>query len=241
MAPALGPSPISRLFDLVVTKLFGDNYDPNNSQHSLALLSMRFSLSLRFGHREAVAVAETAVADHMRVCVGISDDRTHLLTQYPSEPFLAFVAAIVLHTQIAWDGAMTKQDTPLAAALNGLCEKVETGVVDQGRLQELISRLLLLLCKDYMIMKMHPDIESWLASEPDINSVLPFCKGIPLLEYLKELLGKHVVVADAERLFSKALVHFSHWIAVDQRISQMESASRYDLVSYKTSRTQVTH
>ena len=218
-------------FDLAITKLLlGQNYEGGDPEHALSLLSARFAVFLCIGNPMAAEFVEKAVAGHMRVCVGISPDRSWMFTQYSSEPFLAFVAGVLLHTA----NRGNKPDEALVAALETLWNTIQAGMIDLGQLGELASRILLLLCKDYIILATNRSlIFSYTASQPKLESPIPFCKPIPLLSFLKSLLGEDVAIRTKqghhlERVFSNARVNFSHWVTMDRNISSKKRAGKWE-------------
>lgn len=121
-----------------------EEFHPLNEQ-AFAVLSQRFGLDIAFGHRDAVRHVETSVASHLRVCIKTTEDRIWSYSTYPSEPILSCVAASLLHG----DG-LGKDDT-LVVTLRCLERMVNDGLVDIGRIGELVSRFLWLLAKDFFV------------------------------------------------------------------------------------------
>src|SRR6267154_1260235 len=112
-----------------------ENFDAEDTNQALAVLSQRFGLTICFGHPDAVAYVEKAVASHLRVCFSTTENRMWAFTGYPSEPLLSCVAADLLHQT-------SKQ---LGNALKVLQGKIDGGMFEVGQSGELTSRLLLLL------------------------------------------------------------------------------------------------
>ncbi|KAI5988290.1 hypothetical protein EDC04DRAFT_2819240 [Pisolithus marmoratus] len=88
---------IEGLTGLAISKLCGATANKNLP---LVTISQTFCLILTWGHRVAVKFATSAVANHLRICISITEDRNWNVTTYPSEPFLWRAAAALLHERI---------------------------------------------------------------------------------------------------------------------------------------------
>ncbi|KAH7905770.1 hypothetical protein BJ138DRAFT_1130306 [Hygrophoropsis aurantiaca] len=205
-------------------KLCKDNqFKPGDMDQALAVLSQRFGLDVCFGHPDSVSYLEKAVASHLRICIGTTEDRMWKFTSYPSEPFLSCVAANLLHTT-AW---------ALPSVLGILTEKVDSGMFKVGQGGELASRLLWLLAKDkYVREKLHPGTTSPYVQQPHANRGIwdvDFidCQKVPIIPFLEYLFGEKFSAAmlpsnpleQAANAFENAHINFSHWVTMEEDIS----------------------
>ena len=69
----------------------------NMSDACLAIVAVRTSISVA----ASCKVASTLTATHMRLCVGVSDDRKSVYTYQYAEPCLAYAAMILTHS-VGW-------------------------------------------------------------------------------------------------------------------------------------------
>ncbi|KAH7928223.1 hypothetical protein BV22DRAFT_216556 [Leucogyrophana mollusca] len=192
------------------------NFDPTDTNQALAVLSQRFGLDVCFGHPDSVPFLETAVASHLRICTGTTEDRAWRVTSYPSEPFLSCVAADLLHGSLA----------RLEDALRTLIRKVDSGMFEIGQSGELASRLLWLLAKDkYVRDKVHPNVINPYIRQPgggpwDVELI--DCQKVPVIPFLDYLFGDQfssAIPLTATAAFKDAYINFSHWVLMKQDIS----------------------
>ncbi|KAG1732293.1 hypothetical protein EDB19DRAFT_1912133 [Suillus lakei] len=189
--------------------------DPQDINKALAVLSQRFALEICFGHPNAISYLEKGVANHLRVCFSMTEDRSWVFTGYPSEPLLSCVAAILLH------------GVNLTDALGVLKAQVDSGIVETGQSGELASRLLLLLAKD-MYVRSH-------LSEGTISNLYYFgtadaelmdCQKVSVIDFLEYLFGDEFwskAGMDAKAAFQHAYINFSHWVPMENFISSTYS------------------
>ncbi|KAH7884823.1 hypothetical protein F5I97DRAFT_2039899 [Phlebopus sp. FC_14] len=202
---------VDDILEVAAAKLSGGrNADPYD--HKLALLAQRFGLQISLGHRESVAYAESAVANHMRVCVsGSLDNRA----SYPSEPMLSCAAAQALHAYPEF----------LNGCLQVLRGKVDNGMIDRGDHGELAGRLLWLLGKDFYVRSKEHSTHAFLLRDDGIytweTAELKDCSMIPVVDFLRYVFGDQVwskAGKKAKDLFAGARLNFSHWVSMDAQI-----------------------
>ena len=182
-------------------------FDPYNEHQAFAILAQRFGLNIAFGHRDAVRYVETSVASHLRYCIKTTEDRLWSYTTYPSEPILSCAAASLLH-----------MESNLIGTLNRLSLMVNNGVVDIGRIGELISRFLWLLAKDLFVRKV--DVKNDGGSQ--FEQVLQDCQLVPVVGFLEFVFGPGIwnTAPKARKIFQNACINFSHWVSMDFDITQ---------------------
>ena len=139
-----------RVLDRALSKLCsGDDFNAQKASHVIAVLGQRFRLNVTFGHPESVEHLENGVTSHMRICLATTMDRNWRFTNYPSEPLLSCVAAVDPH----------KKPEKLELALKTLLVAVNSGMIVLGQRDELASRLLWLLAKDFFIRTQSKNVQ----------------------------------------------------------------------------------
>ena len=214
-------------------------FDASKPDQALAVLSQRLCLEVHFGHPDAVEFLEEAVAGHLRVCIATTDDRLWSFTTYPSEPFLSHVAALLMHGN----------DADLLDTLRCLQKKLEGGMIDKGANGELVSRVLLQLCKDFVAQNIHElpstagDGAGQGAGEPPVfyspgdaktlfDEPLTYCREVPVILFLKTLFGQDFWPEDnnqnaaAQEAFKDSFVNFSHWVSMTEDIGACKTGDR---------------
>ncbi|THU85503.1 hypothetical protein K435DRAFT_387941 [Dendrothele bispora CBS 962.96] len=206
----------------------------DQDDQALAVLGQRFLLPLIMNCNEAVDYVWDAVARHMRVLLSTSEDRERILSSYPSEPVLSHAAAELLH----------QSSSSLCDALYVLCGKIASGMFDKGQACELVSRLLLLLCRDFVVMESTTNDVLYKLRNPTRNRLLrdklqnplhdkqlqfpisgshfSYLTPVPLLDVLCMLFGNEWMEKDVEgakmkdkaRLFQRAYISVSHWVPI---------------------------
>ncbi|KAH7919076.1 hypothetical protein BV22DRAFT_1134113 [Leucogyrophana mollusca] len=191
-------------------------FNPADTDQALAVLSQRFGLDVCFGHPDSVSYLETAVASHLRICTGTTEDRAWRFTSYPSEPFLSCVAADLLH----------ESPGRLGDTLKTLTRKVDSGMFEIGQSGELASRLLWLLAKDkYVRDKVHSEVAHPYIHQPSAGPwdvELIDCQKVPVIPFLEYLFGDQfssTISSTAKTAFKDAYINFSHWVSMKQDIS----------------------
>ncbi|KAI9570118.1 hypothetical protein HD554DRAFT_2083867 [Boletus coccyginus] len=201
-----------KLFRLARQKLCGEKeFRPDNSHQAFAVLGQRFGLDITFGHRHAVEFVETSVASHLRVCIKTTEDRIWSYTTYPSEPILSCAAAYLLHVE-----GLSSGTDKLDPSLCSLQCMVNDGVVDTGKIGELVSRFIWLLAKDFLVR--------WKGLDP----MLEACQPISVVEYLQFVFGPRIWQAapQAPQIFQDAYINFSHWISMGFNINPLKTGSQ---------------
>jgi len=137
-------------------------FDPwNEPDRVLAVLDQRFALDILPGRPYSLLALDNGIVNHMRYLHHVSGDRLWRKTSYPSEPFLSHVAAGLL-------GLRCNDTTPelreqggllytvkLVPALRMLAALIREGIVEKYKDGDLISRVLLLSCRDLIIRNIY--------------------------------------------------------------------------------------
>ncbi|KAI0288160.1 hypothetical protein B0F90DRAFT_1804799 [Multifurca ochricompacta] len=125
-------------------------FDPGTSR-------IRLALDVLPGRPYSLPSLDTGIVYHMRYLHSVSGDRLWRRTGYPSEPFLSHVAAGLLAMRCHDSTPEERQrgellyTVKLVPALRMLASMMREGIVDKCKDGELISRVLLLSCKDLII------------------------------------------------------------------------------------------
>ena len=204
---------LEQILRLARQKLCGrEEFDLRNRHQAFAVLAQRFSLDIAFDHHDAVRYVETLVASHLRVCIKTTEDRIWSYSTYPSEPILSCAAASLLHVE-----SMNN----LVDALDSLKRMIDDGVVDIGQTEDLVSRFLWLLAKDFLVREVD--------AEDDVDSpseqVLQDCQLVPVVDFLESAFGPKIwaEAPQARQEFQNAYVNFSHWVSMDFDIRREEA------------------
>ena len=198
----------------------GKSFDPKETSHVLAVLGQRFRLNMTLGYPDSAAHVETGMVNHLRICHGMTLDRSWKFTSYPSEPFLSCVAAHHLH-----HGSRN-----LETALVTLENNIRHGMIDLGQRGELTSRLLWLLAKDlYVRDHLHEPSEIVTKTlDGDLRDAeVVDCQMIPVIGWLEFVFGEHIWDKIQGSLvrehFQHAFLNFSHWISMKSTIAGPEN------------------
>ncbi|KIL60391.1 hypothetical protein M378DRAFT_26527 [Amanita muscaria Koide BX008] len=173
-----------------------------NKDLVFAVLSQRLSLDTVLTGSEAVELAHRSVSHHMRLLTGLTAKRDILYTHSPSEPILVLASAKLLYNRFD----KKRLADVLSTLIKGLCS---AGLVEKGLPGELFARTLLLIARDFTVLR---------------DGVLDLLEPVCLLDYLDKLFGKAGNWANrADRrqfsdAFSKAYVNFTHWIVARDRL-----------------------
>lgn len=109
-------------------------------------------------------LAHALVAEHMAICMFVSEDRSSLMVRYASEPVLAEASA-----------KMTRNDLNRAAMVNAIHKSITRGEVNVGFVGELAAQLLLLFARDSLVL---PD----LCSEIQVHSMTSSMGTLKIVE-----------------------------------------------------------
>ena len=178
------------------------------------MLAQRFNLDIAFGHRDAVSYVETLVANHLRVCINTTEDGTWSYSTYPSEPFLSCAAASLLLDDTSED--------KLGLTLATLESMVNERVIDIGQIEEVVSRFLWLLAKDFFVRsKVNVKVKNEQVLEFDRE--LLDCQLVSVVEFLEFVFGSRVWAdKEAKKQFDSAYINFSHWVSMGDDIRHGE-------------------
>ncbi|KAK7458702.1 hypothetical protein VKT23_009702 [Stygiomarasmius scandens] len=181
----------------------------------LALLSQRFSLDVVTGNEKTVSFVNTSIARHMRYLFSTSDDCYMQHTVYPTEPVLSQAAAMSMHSH----------QNSLCAVLEALRNGISSSLIQPGELGELLSRLLILISRDFAAIgayrirvEIKPDIpkEYFKHSQPFPSTpalkYFEYSKPVPLLLVLSILFGDDWITPDIQKTFARAYISATHWI-----------------------------
>ncbi|THU92121.1 hypothetical protein K435DRAFT_217025 [Dendrothele bispora CBS 962.96] len=192
----------------------------------LAVLSQRFALRVLFGHKDAVSFIDNSIASYMRVLLSTTEDRLWQESVYPTEPVFSNAAAQLMYQQV----------NSLQLFLSCLNTKILSGLIDAGVLGELISRLLILISRDWAAIITHcievdgpkPDLLPSAYRSPPFPSssdhqYFPYLKPVHLLDVLNILFGYqwspgHPQAEEIKSTFARAYISASHWLTMTRDV-----------------------
>jgi hypothetical protein len=186
-------------------------YNPKDRNHVLAVLRSRICLDPCIQSKEAVALENEAIQSHLRWIVEFDFQSGYFRTATPSEPILSETAAwILMHGESAEKKGPTLWETTVKSLFSKL---LSPGLIDRGRVGELVARLLCVLARD-SILKSSPETET----SPSLRYAKPF--GV--LDFLKTLFTKSndLLTTPAQvggnqtikTCFQHASMNFTHWV-----------------------------
>ena len=141
------------------------------------------------------------------VCVSrppkIASGATQLIPRSLSYGFLSCAAAHLLHNDSP--GNISELD----ASLGRLQKMLNDGVVDTGKIGELVSRFIWLLAKDFLVRSR------------GFDQMLGACQPISVVEFLQFVFGKRIWkdAPNAQEAFQEAYINFSHWVSMGFNIN----------------------
>ena len=144
--------------------------DKPSLEQSLAIIGSRTSLHVAAGCQ----IAKELTAGHMRVCVGISDDRESLYSFQYAEPALAY-AAMRLVRRMGWLRSIDHLRASMAATFT-----------DSGG--ELSAQILLLMIFDQILADQLLESGTWAERTAAVLSSTDF-PIVPIVQFFKVLLG----------------------------------------------------
>jgi len=184
----------------------GEAFDASEKNHVFAVVSQRLCLDPVLAGTEAIRLADSSVAHHMRLLTGFSDNHSMFYTHSPSEPILVLGAIDALYAA----------DDPnrLGRVLDTLSIKLcSAGLVDRGLLGELSARLLLLIARDFVA--------------PVEQRRRNYLKPVRLMDVLSKLFGTTTWAGENqmgfEHAFANAYVNFTHWIVTRDPLPEKPS------------------
>ncbi|KAB5590607.1 hypothetical protein CTheo_5950 [Ceratobasidium theobromae] len=207
-------------------------FKSDDEYHVLAALGARFCIDISLGHVASNEFNAKAVASHMRILESITPNGHWLSTSYPSEPLLACVAAKCLHQP----SESVYETTALDQSLKILCKKVLSGMVDTGNQGELLSRVLLLVGKDFYCRS----LSTWCQDILNKSDKLLDCAPVSVAGYLRFMFGKDIVSEAAEKQLDGWCMNFTHWVRMTGVLrdpSEPELVVRQDFGKLHWSRT----
>lgn len=190
---------------IIAAKLTAKRLGDEDSNSTLACIALRLLLEFEPSRQDAIATENELVQGHMRVVYSVPAHREYLRAGAPSEPILAEAAACIMNEKIS-----SLPQTVSRYMANGLISKGERG--------ELVARLLLTLAHDRAL---YPNLDLTVVLK---HESAPFSQPIPVLDFLKTLLGeenmKQILESKAsagpkdatfETTFANAAVRFTHF------------------------------
>jgi hypothetical protein len=185
----------------------GKFFDSKETRHVLAVLGQRFGLNITLGHPDSATHVETGMVNHLRICHGMTLDRSWKFTSYPSEPFLSSIAAHHLH----------HGPRSFETALVTLENNIRHGMIDLCQRGELTSRLLWLLAEDlYVRDHLHEPSETVTKTlDGDLRDAeVVDCQMIPVVGWLEFVFGEQIWDETQGSLVREPIQHaflnFSH-------------------------------
>ncbi|QRW11497.1 hypothetical protein RhiLY_10496 [Ceratobasidium sp. AG-Ba] len=189
-------------------------FDPANRNQSLAVIGQRFLLNICLGEHNSTEILQDSISSHLRVCLGISPDRTLIETAYPSEPLLSCAAAVRLYPK---GKIVTKKCLDIInIALTVVKTEVLSQTVTRGDKGEFTSRLVFLLSKDLATRRYQR--QALPAPFALSSDELLDCKAVPVTVFLEHTFGPAKVTVETSTLLDGWYVNFSHWIATGENI-----------------------
>ncbi|CAG8841880.1 12447_t:CDS:2, partial [Gigaspora margarita] len=202
-----------RIIELAMDKLIGGQFFSfwKKKVHigildTLAILGPRLCIEIA----PQSSYAPDLIANNMRLCISVLEDRKYVVTSMSTEPVLAEASARI----------MNDSDISLTKLINQLSEALKKGVVEAGYRGELTARLLLLNAWDCCIKKKILDEKK----TNDTNISKNYFRFVTLEEFLKSLLVDNVYEKIKNRLeetvkftgrkFGEAYINFTHFINI---------------------------
>jgi uncharacterized protein YwbE len=191
------------LFDFARQKLLdgGPGLKQGDMSGSLACLSVRFSLEFNedLSSRD---VACKQVERHMRLCLAATTGFERLITLAGSEPFLAEVAAQLMHNSGA---------TPVRYLAN----HSDLHCVDRGRRGELVAAMIIMQARDAAVAARAPQRQRWVSASDFMQALLPKSQYVDLQASLPTSwrAGEDRTFADT---FQDYVMWFNHVIRIEK-------------------------
>ena len=199
----------STVRDIVLKKVFNQQFDTSNVHHIFALMSYRVCTQPCMNNKGVAALCEQGVNSHLRVILEMDSENGLVATTTPSEPEVCEALAYLLNST---GGNMGMWSSSLQTLVNKL---LSPGLVDRGRTGELAMRVLLILARDRLLAKS--------------KSNYPYSFSLPftLPSFLEALFGKHIsegilsagarpgAQATAQQVFKSSCLNFTHFLATE--------------------------
>ena len=167
-------------------------------EQALAILGVRVALTVTASSH----VARTLTASHMRLCVGILEDRQSLFTYQYAEPALAFAAMSLTH------------DHGWLILLDRLREAMSATYIHAGHRGEIGAQLLLLMASDRCTVDTGIGYaRNYMTSQTMIDLTIP---TIPLSKFLSILTGmdSHIAIDNFSDRISNMYVRLIQFVQV---------------------------
>ncbi|KAK7448932.1 hypothetical protein VKT23_013664 [Stygiomarasmius scandens] len=198
----------------------------------LALLGQRFALSIDDGSHRSVPFIAKGIASNMRFLVSTSQNRMKQYSTYPSEPVLSHAAASYMHSE-----------DNLVKSLDVLSSRISSGLIQAGELGELMSRLLILIARDFAAIhaydigvRVKPNFPERyhqyykpFPSTPGLQ-YFAYLRPVPLLLVLCILFGDEWILSNPGciKAFERAYISASHWIRMAEDVAPRPSITKED-------------
>jgi hypothetical protein len=183
--------------DAVLKLMCGTLETLKTKEQTLAIMSQRVCLDLVMSQGEARKLADRSVSHHMRILVGYEESGPIFRTISPSEPMLALAAFKLMHHQ------ETNVQTVIGTLGEDLCSK---GMIEKGMVGELCVRVLLILARDFTVLKQGRNWEEAL-------------KPVRVLDVIETLLWDGWASDNKNALedaFGDGYVNYTHWMTTDE-------------------------
>ncbi|KAF7775689.1 hypothetical protein Agabi119p4_4082 [Agaricus bisporus var. burnettii] len=200
----------------------------------IPLLAARVDFTLKDNRDEAVFLEGLLVASAMRTVYSIPKHRQYLRGGYPSEPFLAEVAA---RTMFAYFQSLAEGTGSITAIIReyknhiplAVSAWIQQGLIDRGVKEKLVARMLFTLAHDISIVKK--------LSAEDLPETVSFSQMIPVVDFFHTLIAEeHVIkVLDAlprnkkgkplKNVFRNAYVHFTQFVKAVDKSAMTDTAA----------------
>ena len=194
------------LVEIASIKLINGEFNPQDINQVLAILSQRVCVDTVLVSSEALRLADRSVANHMRLMTGISHNQRTFQTHSPSEPILSLGATRLLYN---------KNNTVLGEVLDTFSHRLcEAGLVEKGLLGELAGRILLTVARDLA------------APRKSIGFGPDLLRPVLLMDFLDTLFGNKTWCGrrpDFNQAFDDTYVNFTHWIITKDPLPEKPS------------------
>ncbi|KAG5646596.1 hypothetical protein DXG03_002900 [Asterophora parasitica] len=193
-------------------KLFNGPLNVADQRHVFAGWS--FKLQLEFGNKDAATVlAIDAVTQHMRMLQCVTHGNA-VITRAPSGPILAIAATTSF---------LATEETYKQAVLVLAKELILQGfVLDRGRMDELLCRLILMMARDVVTLRL-----STKSKHPYLNDNKNGIRPIPLKALLSNLVDGKLhsasvsVEADMMKFAEKIWINFTHFESLNVALTEV--------------------
>ncbi|KAF8455533.1 hypothetical protein BGX38DRAFT_1140442 [Terfezia claveryi] len=210
----------STIREIVLKKVFNEQFDTANVNHIFALMSYRVCTQPCMSNKEVVGLCEQGVNSHLRVILEMDSDNGLLHTNTPSEPVVSEALAYLLNSG---KGAMRVWSDSLHTLVNKL---LSPGLIDNGRTGELAMRIHLIIARDRLLAQnISTDTYSF-AVQFTLPSFLKILFTKPISDQILSAKARSSqkraqrTGMSAQDVFQTAYLNFSHFISTESNLTR---------------------